>query len=213
MVISKPPTPINFYSFGLSGHSHRVALLLNMLELPYTTINVDLPNKAQKLPAHVAMHPFGQVPVIEDGGTVVWDSAAILVYLASKYDDGKWLPNEPIGRAEVQRWLSIAAGPLANGPMVARVSNIFKRPCDMEQAHTVARNLFVVLDAHLGEREYLAAQRLTIADLAMYAYVAHAPEGGIDLAPYRNITRWLAVIEAAPKFIPMPRSKVGLWAD
>jgi len=210
---TKPSAPILFYGFGLSGHAHRVELLLRMMDLPFTAIEVDLRHGAHKTPEFLAMHPFGQVPVIDDQGTIVWDSAAIMVYLAEKFGDGSLLPVDLVGRSEVQRWLSIAAGSLANGPMSARVSVVFKRPCDMAQAHTIAGNLFGVMDRYLNEREYLAAQRLTIADLALYAYTAHAPEGGIDLAPYPNLSRWLSRVEAAPGFVPMARSKAGLWAE
>lgn len=211
--MTKPSSPILFYGFALSGHAHRVELMLNVMRLPYTSIPVDLRKGEQKTPEFLKMHPFGQVPVIDDQGTIVWDSSAILVYLASKYGDDTLLPTDPVGRAEVQRWLSIAAGPLANGPMMARVSLVFNRPCNMEQVHVIANNLLAVMDAYLRDHDYLVGQRLTIADIAMYTYTAHAPEGGIDLAPYPNLVRWLSRIEAVPGFVPMARSKSGLWAD
>jgi glutathione S-transferase len=208
-----PAKPIVFYGFPLSGHSHRVKLLLEMLALPYEEVRVDLSAAEQKGAAFLRLNPFGQVPVIDDDGTVVWDSAAILVYLATRYGDGQFLPTDPVGRAQVQRWLSVAAGAVVNGPMAARVSLVFKRPANMEQAHAVANALFGVMERFLTDEAYLAAQRLTIADLAMYAYIAHAPEGGIDLAPYPRMEAWLARIEAAPGFVPMARSKSGLWAQ
>ena len=72
------------------------------------------------------MNPFGQVPVIDDGGTIVSDSNAILVYLATRYDGARaWLPRDPAGAAAVQRWLSVAAGPIAFGPAAARLITVF----------------------------------------------------------------------------------------
>lgn len=206
-----PSTPILFYNMALSGHSHRVRMLLQMMKLPFTSVEVNLKQAEHKRPSFLALHPFGQVPVIDDNGTVVWDSAAILVYLAGKYGDGRLLPADPVGAAAVQRWLSVAAGAVVNGPMAARVSLVFQRPTDMEQAHAVSAQLFSVLEPFLGTQPYLAAQHLTIADLAMYSYIAHAPEGGITLVPYPSIRAWLARIEGAPGFVPMQRSATGLW--
>jgi glutathione S-transferase len=208
-----PATPIQFHTFALSGHSHRVELLLRMLELPYTSVPVDFANRAQKNADFLQISPFGQVPVIVDDGVVIWDSAAILVYLAEKYGDGRWLPVDPHGKSEVQRWLSVAAGAVVKGPMAARINLVFNVPCDMAQAHDVANTLFAVMDEYLQQRQYLAMNLLTIADLAMYAYIAHAPEGGIDLAPYPNLMRWLGNVEASRGFAPMPKSRTGLWAN
>ncbi|HAT32428.1 MAG TPA: glutathione S-transferase [Janthinobacterium sp.] len=211
--LAAPAKPIVLYGFALSGHTHRVELLLRMMELPYTHVRLDLGKAEQKSLAFLRMNPFGQVPVIDDDGAVLWDSAAILEYLASKYGDGRFLPADPAGRAAVQRWLSVAAGVVVNGPMAARVGMLFKRPVNIEQAHAVARQLFTVMERFLADEPYLAARRLTIADLAMYPYIAHAPEGGIDLAPYPQLRGWLERIEAAPGFIAMARSKTGLWAE
>ncbi len=201
------------YGFSLSGHAHRVELLLRMLDLPFNVVEIDLINGVHKKPDFLAMNPFGLVPVIDDNGTVIWESAAIMVYLASKYDEGRFLPTDPLGAADVQRWLAVAAGPIANGPSSARRQLLFNRPDGLEQAQAIARSLFDVMEQFLATYHYLAVDRLTIADLAAYSYIAHAPEGGIDLAPYPNIQAWLSRIEHAPNFIPMPVSKIGLRAE
>lgn len=212
-MVLTPSNPIVLYGLTLSGHSHRVELLLRMLDLPFSKVEIDLRKGEQKKPDFLAMNPFGLVPVIDDNGTVIWDSAAIMVYLASKYDDGHFLPTDPLGSAEVQRWLAVAAGPIANGPSSARRQLLFNRPDDLERAQTIARNLFDVMDQFLATHRYLAVDRLTIADLAAYSYIAHAPEGGIDLIPYSNLRAWLIRIEHAPYFVPMPVSKIGLFTE
>jgi glutathione S-transferase len=208
-----PRQPLTLYTYPLSGHAHRVELLLRMLDLPFDKIEVNLRAGDQKQTPYLAKNPFGQVPVLDDGGTMIWDSAAILVYLATKYDDGRFLPHDPVGAAEVQQWLAVAAGPIYNGPAAARRYVLSKRPSDIEQAHAIARSLFEVMDAFLAKREYLAVDRLTIADLAAYSYVAHAPEGGVALTPYPQLQAWLRRVENAPGFVPMPGSKIGLLAD
>jgi len=204
--------PVIVHGYALSGHTHRVEVLLHMLGMPFERVAVDVPTGAQKLPAHMALHPFGQVPVIEDDGVVVWDSSAIMIYLATKYGDGSLLPSDVVGRSEVQRWLAVAAGPMVNGPVQARRNLMFKTGADIATMQAIAHALFKVMDTHLGEHGYLAAGRLTIADLAGYTYVAHAPEGGIALDAYQNVRAWLARVEAAPGFFPMRASAVGLRA-
>lgn len=177
-----------------------------MLGLPFETVDVDLMKGAQKAPAFLALNPFGQVPVIEDGETVVPDSNAILVYLAQSYDEsGRWLPGEPVAAARVQRWLSIAAGQLAFGPAVARVNVLFGRPDDPKPKE-ISAALFANMDAHLAGSRFLAGDDATIADLAMYTYTSHAPEGGVTLEPWTHVRRWLADVESLPRFKGMVRS-------
>src|SRR5262245_61099959 len=126
----QPERPIKLYRFPLSGHSHRVELFLSLLGLPCEPVEVDLPRGGTKRPEFLALNRFGQVPVIDDAGTVLADSNAILVYLALRYAPEAWLPRDPQGAAQVQRWLSVAAGQLASGPARARVAVLFKQPID-----------------------------------------------------------------------------------
>ncbi len=207
-----PAQPIKLHRFFLSGHSHRVELFLSLLKLPYALVDVDLAAGAHKQPTFLAMNPFGEVPVIQDGDITQADSNAILVYLASKYDTGRWLPRDPVGAAAVQRWLSVAAGPLAFGPATARLATVFKAPVHAEEAIARANDLFAVMDAKLKTAPFLTGNTPTIADIANYTYIAHAPEGNVSLDPYPQIRSWLQRIEALPGFVPMAKSAVGLAA-
>jgi glutathione S-transferase len=200
------PNPIRLYRYALSGHCHRVQLMLSLLQLPVELIDVDLAAGEHKTPAFLALNPFGQVPVIEDGNVTLADSNAILVYLASTYDEHRrWWPQAGLAQAAVQRWLSVAAGPLASGPAAARVAVLFQRPQN-PQCVVTARQLFGVMDAHFSRQEWLAADYATLADVAMYSYTAHAPEGGISLEPWTQIRAWLERVEAWPGFVGMQRS-------
>ncbi len=207
-----PAQPIKLHRFPLSGHCHRVELFLSLLKLPYERVDVDLAANAHKQPAFLAMNPFGQVPVIQDGEITLADSNAILVYLASKYASGQWLPRDPVAAAAVQRWLSVAAGPLAFGPATARLATLFKAPVNAEEAIARANKLFAVMEAVLQTASFLAGDTPTIADIANYTYIAHAPEGNVSLHPYPSLRSWLQRIEALPGFVPMVTSKVGLAA-
>lgn len=202
-----PEMTLRLHHYPLSGHSHRVRLLLALLGLKAELIEVDMLAGAHKAPDFVKLSPFGQVPVLEDGDRVIWDSNAILVYLATKYDTSRsWYPASAEGASEVQKWLSVAAGQLASGPNAARLVNVFKLPLDKAAAQRVAANLFSVMDRELASRAYLAGSSPTIADVALYAYTARAPEGDISLADYPAIRAWVQRIEGLPKFIPMPNA-------
>jgi glutathione S-transferase len=199
---------ITLHGTPTSGHSHRVELLLLMLDLPYRFETT--PPAARRSPAFSALNPLQQIPVLCDGDLVLQDSNAILVYLAKRYDPGgAWLPDEPILAARVQRWLSIAAGEIAYGPARARAILQWSVPGELADATETAQRILHFMNGHLAERTYLATdQRPTIADLACYSYVAHAPEGGISLDAYPAVRRWLSQLEALPRFTPMPRSPI-----
>lgn len=198
--------PLKLLRFHLSGHSHRAELFLSLLGLPATLVDVDLRRREQKSPQHLALHPFGQVPVLQDEGVTIWDSNAILVYLATRYGAEHWLPRDPVGAAAVQAWLSAAAGPLAFGPAAARAMKLFGARYDAVEVKARAESLLAVMQAELTRRRFLAGDLPTIADIANYTYVAHAPEGGISLEPYPHVRDWLARIEALPGFVPMQGS-------
>jgi glutathione S-transferase len=201
------PMTIRLYHHPLSGHAHRVKLMLSLLQLPFEEVLVDLTRGEHKRPEFLSLNPFGQVPVIQDGELTLADSNAILTYLALRYDkSGRWLPRDPIGAAQVQRWLSLAAGPLVNGPGNARINVLFGRPQDARCAE-IAQQLFQRLDDHLATTAYLAAPHPTIADLSLYTYTSHAPEGGVSLDPYAHLRAWLARIEALPGYVSMVRAK------
>jgi glutathione S-transferase len=196
---------MRLYRHPLSGHAHRAQLMLSLLGLAAEVVDVDLVRGEQREAAFLARNPFGQVPVLEDGDETIADSNAILVFLATRYDtSGRWLPRDAVGAARVQRWLSVAAGQLASGPAMARVEVVFKRERD-PQRHAVAARLFALMEQHLAEQPFLAAGEPTIADIALYTYTAHAPEGGVSLEPYPAIRAWLARIEALPGFVGMTR--------
>lgn len=203
---------LTFYSFPLSGHAHRVALMLSLLDVAHRRVDVDLRQAEQKRPEFLALNVFGQVPVIDDDGVVVADSNAILVYLAKRYGNGAWLPEHPAGAARVQRWLSVAAGPLASGPAAARLVTVFGASLDASATLARAHALLGVMDGELEQRDFLAGGAPTIADIACYAYVAHAPEGNVSLADYPHVRAWLARIENLPRFVPMASTRAGLLA-
>lgn len=214
MTAPRPAAPIKVHSSPISGHSHRVRLFLSLLGLPFETLDVDLGAGAHKRPDFLRRNAFGQVPVIEDGEVTVCDSNAILVYLNERYaaDPARWYPRDPFAAAQVQRWLSVAAGPLAAGPAVARVIVLFGLARDPAEVVARSHDLLRVMEGELSQRPFLAGASATLADIANYTYVAHAPEGNVSLEPYPQVRAWLARIEALPGFVPMAASRIGLVA-
>jgi glutathione S-transferase len=200
------PTPeIILHGTELSGHAHRVELLLRMLELPYRF--VAAPAAVRLSPEFARLNPLRQIPVLQDGDLTLADSNAILVYLAKRYaPGGAWLPEDPVAAAQVQRWLSIAAGEVRYGPALARMITQWNFPGNLAQAKQITAELLPFMNEHLKSRNFLAAEHATIADLACYSYVRHAPEGGISIGEYTAVLAWLGRVEALPHFKPIPPS-------
>lgn len=209
---------IKVYRHPLSGHCHRIELMLSLLGLPATFIDVDLVAGEHKASPFLDMNAFAQVPVLDDHGVILADSNAILVYLERRYGAGqgseqgtaRWLPDDPLLQAQVQRWLSVAAGPLANSAMKARLVTVFNAPFDPEPLIAEAHELFAIMDAHLANQPFLAGEQATLAEVSLYSYIAHAPEGNVSLEPYQHLRAWLQRIEALEGFVPMAATNVGL---
>ncbi len=202
---------IKIYGFPLSGHAHRVELFAALADIPYEYVTVDLAAGEHRQEPFLNLNPFGQVPVLEDGETVLADANAILVYLSKKYAPD-WLPEDPAAAAEIQRFLSVAAGEIRFGPAMARLITVFNAPQDAERAKEVSGWAFERLEQHLEGREWLVGRKPTVADVSIYSYTAHAPEGNVDLTPYPSIRAWLARVQALPGFVAMPETKAGLVA-
>jgi glutathione S-transferase len=196
----------------LSGHSHRARLFLSLAGQAFEPIEVDLMKGEHKQPEFLKLNSFGQVPVLVDGDTVIQDSNGIMIYIAKKLGKTDWLPEDALGAARVQRWLSIAAGQLAFGPAAARLITVFGAKFNPDEVIGRAHALLGVVEEELSRSKWLAADHITIADLAIYSYTARAPEGNVDLSAYPNVGAWLARIEQLPGFIPFVKTPVGLTA-
>lgn len=195
---------IELYEFPLSGNCHKVRLLLSLLGLDYRSQVLSGAGHEQKTPAFLALNPFGQVPVLADGGSVLRDSQAILVYLARRYGSPDWWPDNPADLAGTVAWLSVAANEVAHGPNALRLHHRFGRALDVPAAEATCAALLAVLEAHLERQGWFGPERLGIADLALYPYIALAPEGRVDLAPWPAIRAWLARIQRLPGYVAMP---------
>jgi len=204
---------MKLYHFPFSGHAHRARLFLSLIDAEVEVIDVDLGAGEHKQPDYLKMNRFGQVPVLVDGDKVIADSNAILVYAAKKFGRTDWLPETPAEAAAVQRWLSVAAGQIAFGPAAARLITVFGAAFSPDEVIGRAHDVLTVIEAELAGRDWIAGgPKPSVADVALYSYIARAPEGNVDLSGYLEVNAWLSRIEALPGFVAFPQTPIGLAA-
>lgn len=192
------------HEFSLSGNCHKVRLLLSLLGLDYQSRLLNSAEGEHKTEEFLQLNPFGQTPVLTDGDTVVRDSQAILVYLARTYGADEWFPQDPAKMAEVVSWLAVAANEVARGPNALRLHHKFGRAINIDEATQITAQVLSVLNLHLQNRHWLANNTLTIADIAIYPYIALVNEGKFNLEPYLYVQNWLGRIEHLTGYVTMP---------
>lgn len=202
-----PVTPLQLYRTPVSGHCHRVELMLSLLGLPYALIEVDLQRGEHRSPQHLALNPLGQVPVLVDAGQVISDSNGILIYLVQRYAPGSaWMPQDALGQARLQSWFSLAAGMLAPGIAGPRYAALSGRPpsADHEAARATGTRLLDHMEAELLGRVWLLdGEQPSLADIAMVSYVSQAHIAGLPLTAYPRIAGWVARLQALPGYVPL----------
>jgi len=191
------------YDFERSGNCHKIRMMLSFLELEYEPVDINLLKKDQMNPEFLKLNSLHKVPVLDDSGFVIRDSAAILIYLARQYDKHEWYPNDPVAMGEIQQWLSFSANEVFNGLAISRAIIIFKRPLDLEVARSIARVALDEMERQLTDHDWLALDQFTIADIACYPYTALIHEGELTLDDYPAIRAWCKRIEALPNYAVM----------
>lgn len=195
---------MKLYDLVLSGNCYKVRLFAALAHVPLEIVPVDFLAGEHKRSPLIDLNPWGELPILVDGEVVLRDSQAILVYLAQKYAAPQWLPRDAAGLAAVVQWLSTAANEVQNGPASARLVDKFGYAIDKADTLRRSARILPLLEAHLGQHAWLAAAQPTIADCAVFPYVALAPEGGVDLEPWPQIRAWIQRVKALPDFLPMP---------
>ena len=191
------------YDHPMSGNCQKVHILLRHLGLSYETRAVDLEGGETRTPEFRALNPLGQVPVLDDSGTIVCDSQAILVYLAVKH--GSPLTDRSAeGMAEIQRWLSFAAKEVSLGPQMTRLYHLIgKAEIDIASSEAMSAAVLHRLEAHLTLQDWLCLNRPTIADIAVFPYIALARDGHLPLDDHAAILAWLSRLRAVPGYQPL----------
>ncbi|MHB1512336.1 MAG: glutathione S-transferase family protein [Acidiferrobacter sp.] len=202
---------MKLYDLERSGNCYKIRLLLAFLGRDYERVPVALDEGAQRNPEFLRLNPRGQIPVlITDEGEAIWDSTAILVYLARRYGGERWLPGDPLGMARVMQWLALEQNEGRYGTARARVIGLniksgLGQTGTLEESRRMAEAAFAALEGRLTDHAWLAADHPTIADIACYPYTALFPESGFPLDGYPAIHAWFRRLEEWPGYIAVPR--------
>jgi len=182
---------IDFYTWP-TPNCRKVSILLEELAVPYAVHSVDINAGAQNTPEFLAISPNNKVPAIvdRDTGVALFESGAILLYLAEKY--GKFLPQDLQAKAEVTQWLMWQMGGL--GPMAGQAhhfvkNNPGKAPYAEDRFKTEVARLYRVLDKQLSGQDYVCRD-YSIADMAIWPWVSRHEWHRISLADYPNVRTW-----------------------
>lgn len=194
---------LKLHDYALSGNCYKVRLLLSMLGCDYERVPVNILKGETMTPEFLQLNPRGQIPLLIDGGTMIWDSMAILVYLARRYGDEQWLPNDPLGEARVMQWLAVSENELLYGLARARAVKRLKRSFDLAQCQKEGHVGLAVMESRLNAGDWLAAEHVTIADIACYPYVLLSYEGGITLESYPAVREWLERVQGIQGWVAM----------
>ncbi len=192
---------LKFYYSGAPNPT-KVALFLEEAGLPYEAIPVDTRKGEQHAPAYRAINPNAKVPAIVDGDATVFDSSAILLYLAEK--TGKFLPeNTPKARGELLSWLMFVAsgvGPYSGQSVHFRVYAPEKLPYAINRYAFEAQRHFGILDERLANRKYMLGDAYTIVDMNVWGWARLMPnvlgEGAWE--QFKNLKRLVDEISARP---------------
>ncbi len=201
---------LKLYDLERSGNCYKVRLFLSLIDMEYEKVSIDANAGENRTPEFLALNPRGQLPVLNDNGRVVWDSTAILVYLAGAYGGESWMPKDHYGFAKMVQWLALEQNEGRYGLARARAIALgnptsFARTGNLDECKALAHTALEVLESELTNSPWLVGEKASIADIACYPYVALAPEGGISTEEYQAVELWLRRVEALPNYISLPR--------
>ena len=191
---------IDLYTWS-TPNGRKVSIMLEECGLPYQVHPIDIGKDQQFAPDFLEISPNNKIPAIvdADSGQSVFESGAILIYLAEK--TGMYLPTAPAARIATLEWLMFQVGGV--GPMLGQAHHFLKfnpgkAPYAEERYGAEAKRLYGVIDRRLGAVPYLAGANLTIADFATWPWLSRWEWQGIDLAGFPNVRRWYLELAARP---------------
>jgi glutathione S-transferase len=192
---------LTLFDYLPSQNAWKVRQLLQHLQRPYRTVPVSIFEGEGQTPAFLSMSPTGTVPAIQlEDGRALAESNAILMYLA---DGTPYLPDDAYGRAKVWQWLSFeqervesVIGALRHWTLTGKLAR--RAPALVEVKRHAAQRTLAILERELSTRAFLAGERYTIADVAVFAYGSRADEAGFPLDAYPAIRGWIGRVRAQP---------------
>lgn len=203
------------YGFSSSGNCHKVRLLLNQVNRPFTWIETDNSKGETHTAAYLAKNPNGKVPMLErEDGTVLVESNAILYWLAK---NSAYFPQDDWEGAQTLSWMFfeqyshepyVAVARFISGWLPLDHQRRVQLPSIREKAHAALK----VMDKHLAKHDWFSGSNYGIADIALFAYTHVAPDGGVFLDDYAAISQWLSRVQNTPRFLAMPRPDAAALA-
>jgi glutathione S-transferase len=203
--------------FPPSPRALKVLALANHLKLDFETRIVDLGKGDQNRPEFAELNPNKRMPVLEDDGFVLWESNAILCYLATKSGDRSLWPAEAKPQADIIRWMSWEGSHWAQACGTLIYERVVKwmllgrgdpDPAVVEKGELEFHRLAEVLNGHLKGRDWLCGVNLTVADFSVGAAMAMAEPAQYPIAKYTEIIRWYGALAALPAWrgalVPVP---------
>ncbi|MEL6977825.1 MAG: glutathione binding-like protein [Pseudomonadota bacterium] len=204
-------------------NGYKPAIFLEEAGVPYDLTFIDFAKKEQKAPDYVALNPNGRIPTIVDrsnGDFAVFESGAILWYLAEKY--GKFLRTDAKERSETLQWLMFQMGGV--GPMMGQAMyfqriaapNGQEEPFSIKRYVDESRRLLEVLNTRLEGRDWLAADSYTIADMATYPWARAYVWAKVEVDDLEALKAWFARIDARPavqKALTIPKAQPAFWGQ
>jgi glutathione S-transferase len=196
---------LKLYDYLESGNGYKVRLLLHQLGIPFERIELDIVRGETRTPEFLRRNPNGRIPTLElEDGTCLAESNAIQWYLA---EGTPFLPEDRLGRAQVLQWMFFEQ--YSHEPYIAvlrfwtHAGWLTEKAAQVPERRKRGLSALGVMERHLAERDWIAAGRYTIADIALYAYTHVAHEGGFDLGPFPAVRRWLERVRREPRHIPI----------
>ncbi len=196
---------ITVYGTSTSGNCHKVRMVLDITSHLYEWREIDVLTGETRTPEFLRLNPNGKVPVVVlDDGTALPESNAILWYFG---EDTALIPGDRLQRARMLQWMFFEQYSHETAIAVARFIRAFlKRHDDPRLPDLLARGhrALGVMEQHLADHDYFAGDRLSLADLALFAYTHVAEDGGFDLASYPSVREWLTRCLSEPGVSVMP---------
>ncbi len=198
---------MKLYTHPLSGNAYKAELLLSHLGAEFEKINIDIFRGENRTDEFRKLNPNCKIPVLVDGDFVMWESNALLFYIARKFAPNSYLPEDPEAFGKVAQWVVFGKTTLDTSLALARfwTKYLAAEKVDedaLTQKRKEGRAALEILNGALKNREFLS-DGYTIADIACYPYVSLANEGEIDISPYPEVSKWVGRIESQPGFVRM----------
>lgn len=198
---------ISLYDHPLSGNCYKVRLLLSNLGIQYERITIDIFKGEHKTDRFKKLNPNLKIPVIVDGDFSMWESNAILLYLAKKYSPNPFYSEQANAFGLICQWMMFGKTSIDPNLAVARFLTRFANDDTRDINHLkrcqeTGEGVLKILDDHLANNDFLVNQ-YSIADIACFPYVDVAEEGGVSLSPFPYVRKWCERIYSVPGYVPM----------